>query len=101
MDSSLSDAVVIRVAHIRTICKGDEMKSETYFEVTTLGDLANGTRQRFYMPAEPPHGCQWFRSCDDCRWPDCEVEMALAYDSAEAMEKRGRGMASMMRAGAT
>jgi hypothetical protein len=81
--------------------KGDEMKSETYFEVTTLGDLANATRPRFYMPAEAPHGCQWFRTCDECRWPDCEVEKALAYDSVEAREKRGRGMASMARAGAT
>jgi hypothetical protein len=44
--------------------------------------------KREKIPGTVPHGCEWARTCDDCPFPDCEVETPLGYDTEAAKAKR-------------
>jgi len=74
--------------------------SGTYYEVTTLGDMAED------RPAKPTDfkaedGCHWFETCSACKWPDCVVDRRAEYCSDIGRRLRARGMARMLWKGKT
>ncbi len=72
------------------------MPNETLygFHVVVFAEAAGQPRsKRDFSDMHPePKGCQWFRSCEECRFEDCLVDRPLDYDSEEARALRSTDM---------
>jgi hypothetical protein len=69
-----------------------------YRDVSYMGFFTGGAVEAYEKPAWVD-GCQWFRSCLQCRWNDCVSETLSKYDSENSASIRRRMMSRLVKQG--
>lgn len=80
--------------------KGEEkgLTVTIYRDISYMGFFVGGEVEPYERPAWVD-GCQWFRSCLQCRWHDCVTESLSRYESESSAEKRRKLMSRLLRQG--